>query len=426
LQLQLEKNDKYSLRKYLQQQTRQNSVMEVVMKLPYMNTVYTNLILQRDYQPVKFVGVAAPQNILILQRFHRQVYFLVQLVDGDHLSPEEIAIKLKNDYEGLLENNFDQVLHIIEVLVLNDAPSESMLAAIDGALEGENVAKRFLSCFTVDLSRHIVIRQFGAHGQSSVNTDGLEKFLKAQFKAVNPDYEVLPDINELLALRQREYSIDLKVSKPSLTYALIGINIAVFVFFNIYAMMHGYSYESMLVNFGAKDNRLIMAGQYWRLISPVFLHAGYLHLLINCYSLYVVGDIVERIFGHPKYAVIYFLAGLYGSIASFIFSANPAVGASGAIFGLLGALAYYGVERPKVFTKYFGYNVAVTILINVAIGFSMPGIDNFAHLGGLSGGFLTAYAIKANQEAGKSKERFLMLLAVIFIAAAAFYYGLSR
>jgi rhomboid protease GluP len=392
------------------------------MKHPYMNTVYTDLILQRDYEPVNFVGLPVSQDILFLQKYHHDIYFLVQLLDGDLLSPEAIEDKLRNGYDFLLENNSNQVLHMIEVFVFNEAPSEDILTAIQNGLAGQNIARRYLSCFTVDLSHQIVARE----SKSSLNTDGLEKFLKTQFKEVKPSYDVLPDIGGLLALRKREYSIDVKVGKPRLTYALIGINIAVFVFCNIYSFIYGLQYESMLVAFGAKDNRLIMAGEYWRLLSPVFLHANPLHLLVNCYSLYVVGNIVERIFGHLKYAAIYFIAGLYGSIASFIFSVNPAVGASGAIFGLLGALVYYGVERPKVFTKYFGYDIGVTILVNVAIGFSMAGIDNFAHLGGLSGGFLAAYAIKVNNEAGKDRERFLLLLAVIFIAAVAFYYGLNR
>jgi rhomboid protease GluP len=393
------------------------------MKHPYLNTLYTNLILQRDYQPVKLVGASAPQDILILQKYHHDINFLIQLMDGDLLNPLAMETKLKADYEFLLENNSSQVLHMVEIVIFNEPPAEDMLVAIHKGLANHDFVKRFISCFTVNLSEQTVKRQ----SKASLNTDGLEKLLKTQFKEVNPSYEVLPDISSLLALRKQEYTIEVKVNKPTLTYALIGINIAVFVFFNIYSMMYGHGklYESMLVDFGAKDNGLILAGQYWRLISPVFLHANPLHLLVNCYSLFVVGNIVERIFGHLKYGMIYFMAGLYGSIASFVFSANPAVGASGAIFGLLGALVYYGVERPKIFKKYFGYNVWVTILINVAIGFSMAGIDNFAHLGGLSGGFLTAYAIKANEATGKGKERYLTLFIVMFIAALAFYYGLN-
>ncbi len=392
------------------------------MKHPYLNTVYTNLILQRDYEPVQSVGPVMPQELLFLQKYHHDTYFLVQLIDGDIFDPQTVRTKLKADYQSLVNMNSNQLMHMVEVLVFDQTPSEEMISAMEDGLTNPEFAKCYFSCFIVDLSTRTVIRQ----SKSSINTDGLEKLLKTQFNEVNPDYEVLPDINGLLALRRQEYTIDVKVAKPALTYALIGINIAVFVFFNFYATMQGRQYESMLVDFGAKDNALIITGQYWRLISPIFLHGNWLHLLVNCYSLFVVGNIVERIFGHPKYAAIYFLAGIYGSIASFILSSNPAVGASGAIFGLLGALVYYGVERPKIFKKYFGYNVWITLLMNIVIGFSMPGIDNFAHLGGLGGGFLTAYALKVSNEKTKILERMILFIMVFFLAVLAFYYGLMN
>jgi rhomboid protease GluP len=311
---------------------------------------------------------------------------------------------------------------MIEVFVFNYTPPEDFIAAINNELKGKNVAKRYLSCFTVELAEQLVTRQ----SKLALNTDGIEKILKIHFNKLGSDSEEAPDINNLLALRQKEYTIALKVQKPSLTFALIGINVAVYLFFNIYAFLHGQNYESMLTNFGAKDNLRILAGEYWRLISPVFLHANLLHLLVNCYSLFILGNIVERIYGHIKYVALYFMAGLFGSIASFIFSVQPSVGASGAIFGLLGALVYYGVEEPKIFKKYFGYSVITTIIINIFITFSIPGIDYSAHLGGLIGGFITAYAIKVNNVPGKSNERFWALLMVIFIAAVAFYYGLSN
>ena len=85
-----------------------------------------------------------------------------------------------------------------------------------------------------------------------------------------------------------------------------------------------------------------------------------------------------------------------------------------------------GWKNLKIFKKYFGYNVALTIVINIVIGFSMAGIDNFAHIGGLTGGFLTAYAIKVNTDSGKLRQRILALGAVLLIAYGGFYYGLHN
>jgi rhomboid protease GluP len=315
---------------------------------------------------------------------------------------------------------------MIAVLVLNRYPSEDLLAAIHRGIDGQDVAKRYLSCFTVDLSQQTVARQ----SKSSINTDGLERFLKTQFSEVNYSYEQLPDISGLLALREKEYTIDLKVSKPSLTYALIGINIAVWLFIFIYSYLYQCNFNYLNLIFGAKVNKLIAAGQYWRLVTPIFLHAGplpfILHLLVNCYSLYILGNIVERMFGHIKYALIYFIAGIYGNIASFIFIVQNGVGASGAIFGLFGALIYYGVEEPKIFKKYFGSGVVITIILNIFLTLAIPGIDYTAHLGGLIGGFLTAYAIKVNNETGKIREQLTLITIVTLIAVLAFYYGLRN
>jgi rhomboid protease GluP len=364
----------------------------------------------------------------MLQKFRNQAIFIVQLIDGDQLTPASIQAKLKQDYDFLVANDASQVLHMIEVFIFNETPSEQTVTAIEAGLAGQNIARRYLSCFTVNMSEQMVIRQ----SRSSIDTDGLEQFLKTRFHEVDPTLDVLPDVGSLLAKREQEYTIALKVRKPTLTYALVGINIAVWVFIFAYASLFHYDFNYLNLIFGAKVNKLIAAGDYWRLVTPIFLHAGPfpyilpMHLMVNCYSLFILGNIVERIFGHVKYAMIYFIAGIFGNIASFIFIPQSGVGASGAIFGLFGALIYYGVEQPKIFKKYFGSGVVSTIVLNIALTLLIPGIDYTAHLGGLAGGFLTAYAVKVNDEVEKSQERWVRLGLVILIGLVAFYYGLRQ
>ncbi len=161
-----------------------------------------------------------------------------------------------------------------------------------------------------------------------------------------------------------------------------------------------------LINFGAKHNGLINDGEWWRLVAPIFLHGGVLHLLMNMYGLWILGPYVERLYGSAKFVVFWILTGIGGVVASylsvqpelyaeggviarFLFKAADAVsvGASGALFGLIGVLFVFGIkfrhELPEGFKQAFGTGMLPTILLNIFIGYVIPVIDNAAHLGGL-------------------------------------------
>jgi len=173
--------------------------------------------------------------------------------------------------------------------------------------------------------------------------------------------------------------------KPFFTYIFIAIQVVMFL---VLELQGGSTNNSTLIKFGAKFNPLILAGEWWRFITPVFLHIGVLHLLMNTLALYFLGTAVERIFGKARFLLIYLLAGFFGSLVSFIFSPSISAGASGAIFGCFGALLYFGMIYPRLFFRTIGVNILVVLGINLVFGFSMPGIDNAGHIGGLIGGFL--------------------------------------
>lgn len=177
---------------------------------------------------------------------------------------------------------------------------------------------------------------------------------------------------------------------PFVTYAILVINLIVFA---LMTFAGGSTDQRVLIAFGAKVNSLILEGEVWRLITSTFLHIGIMHLFFNLYALNALGSLAEEIFGHRKFFLIYLLAGLGGSIASLIFSSALSAGASGAIFGLLGALVYLSYKRPKLWKSGLGMNLIVVILVNIAFGLMVPGIDNFAHLGGLLMGTLITILI---------------------------------
>lgn len=174
------------------------------------------------------------------------------------------------------------------------------------------------------------------------------------------------------------------------TYTLILINLAVFL---LMTLAGGSANYKILILFGAKVNVLIEAGQYWRLLTSVFIHIGFTHLLFNIYALIALGKFTEKIFGHGKMIFIYLFSGLTGSLFSFLFSPSISAGASGAIFGLLGALVAYGWKNSLLWRSGLITNLLIVLGINLFFGLVAQGIDNYAHLGGLLGGILCGFAL---------------------------------
>lgn len=176
-------------------------------------------------------------------------------------------------------------------------------------------------------------------------------------------------------------------SKPFFTYIFIAIQIAVFILMEFNG---GSTNSKTLIEFGAKYSPYIMQGEWWRFFSPMIVHIGFIHLLMNTFSLYLIGAEVERIYGNARFLFIYIFAGFAGTLGSFIMTPNLSAGASGAIFGCFGALLYFGIVYPKLFMRSMGSSVIVLIIINLVYGFTVSGIDNAGHIGGLIGGFLAA------------------------------------
>ena len=181
---------------------------------------------------------------------------------------------------------------------------------------------------------------------------------------------------------------------PFLTYALLCIYVAVF---GLATLAGGTEDTDVLLDFGAMFGPYISEGEYWRLFSATFLHSGIMHLGFNGLSLFIFGQMVERWYGHARFALVYVLSGLAGSVSSYLFNSIAiGAGASGAIFGVIGALAAFFLIQRRAFGKYAQNSlmgIGVIIAINIFIGVLTPGIDNWAHVGGLVSGFLLGLAL---------------------------------
>lgn len=192
-------------------------------------------------------------------------------------------------------------------------------------------------------------------------------------------------------VKQQTYQKSVRHSASApITFTIAAINVVVWVLMTVYG---GSQDPAVLRLFGAKDNARIIAGEYWRFITPMFLHIGGLHLWFNSIALLSLGGHVERMYGSLRFIPIYFIAGFFGTYASFMFSPHLSAGASGAIFGLFGALLFFATKNPSVFGHTMGPGLISALGINLVLGFLIPGIDNYAHLGGLLGGFIAAFLI---------------------------------
>ena len=248
--------------------------------------------------------------------------------------------------------------------------------------------------------------------KTKVDENGLEYFIK-----------VTDNINQKNESKSKIAEKIFSFKKPIVTYSLIFICILVFIL--MYVLGNGSTDNYTLLIFGANVDTLTKNGDYYRLFTSMFLHIGILHLLCNMYSLYIIGKEVENVFGKVKYLIIYLLSGIAGSILSLAFNHNTiCAGASGAIFGLLGALLYFGYYYRTYLGATLTRSIIPVIVLNLIIGFTSSGIDNAAHIGGLVGGILIAMAVgvpdKSNNN-NKINGIVLSLIYFIFIIYLSFF-----
>lgn len=215
--------------------------------------------------------------------------------------------------------------------------------------------------------------------------DGLQLFIK-----------ITNDINKKNRSDQEKAEEIFKPKKPYITYALILINTLIFL-----GAIITNTHEEIVDKFCLYGPVIRTYKEYYRLFTSIFLHADIIHLLFNCYTLYVIGSQLESFMGRTKYLIIYLVSGLFGSLLSITLSMNPSIGASGAIFGLMGSLLYFGYHYRVYLGNVLKSQLIPLIILNLLYGFMLTGIDNAAHIGGLIGGILITYALGVKYKSSK-------------------------
>jgi rhomboid protease GluP len=206
--------------------------------------------------------------------------------------------------------------------------------------------------------------------------------------------------------------------------------------------------EGVLLSFGAKTNYTIgHLHEWWRFVTPVFIHVNMIHLLMNMYGLWVLGPWVEKLYGSARFVVFWIVTGICGLVASYLtvipgsrpglvasflikYEDAPSAGASGALFGLIGVLFVFGLkyrhELPEGFKRAFGTGMLPVILLNVAIGFLGRGIiDNAAHMGGLFSGAAIAAVVsykRPGEPAGVTLAWRVAQIVVLLLVLISFFF----
>lgn len=258
----------------------------------------------------------------------------------------------------------------------------------------------------------------------------LEEFIEKLNQQLNIEYELSEaDINRQIqnknviaqAITNQKKKPNKKINKPYLTVLLIAINSFIFL---LMTLNGGTLDPEQLVKYGANFNPAIVNGEWWRFITSMFIHIGLLHLFMNMLALYYLGILVENIYGSIRFFIIYFLSGIAGSVTSFAFSMNISAGASGALFGMFGALIYFSLFNRNEFGKALNRNILTILAINIVFGLLIPQIDMGAHMGGLVAGLIAAAIVGLKKQKSLALSIF-SIVAYIGLIVLLYYYGVG-
>ena len=238
----------------------------------------------------------------------------------------------------------------------------------------------------------------------------LAKKLKFSEKGLELFVKVTNDINEHNANDQKKISKVFTPKKPIITYILLALNFAMFLIPSLLGNMDQF------YNWGATYGPFIRMGQYYRLLTGAFIHGGIFHLLFNMYALLIIGSQLESFIGKSRYLLVYLFSAICASLLSITMNGNVAsVGASGAIFGLLGALLYFGYHYRVYLGGVIKSQIIPIIVINLVLGFMMPDVDNAAHIGGLIGGCLMMMGVGVQYKSSTSEKINGCIMSIIYL-----------
>ena len=372
--------------------------MEEEMMLDEKNVITMKLlhyfITEKNYNPIVLQGV---DNEIWLENLDEECK-VIRIVSNYIHNDEQFdydVFKTRRILNKIKKKTFSFHMNVMSIFLdmgdnisedINEDPNLMCINVRDESDIGNNKMIRELF---PDLSRKMIY-----------NEKGVELFMK-----------ITGDINRHNKEDATRLEKVFKSKVPYITYFFIVVN-CIFFFVPLVLGQSNAIVEAFCVH-----GPSIRAGQYYRLFTGILLHGNLLHLLFNCYSLYVIGSQIESYLGKIKYIIIYLFAGLTGSLLSITMSGGVgSVGASGAIFGLLGALLYFGYYYRVFLGNVLKSQIVPLIALNLIYGFFTPGVDNFAHIGGLVGGIVITMALGVKDKSSTFEKVNGWIIAAVFLA----------
>lgn len=361
---------------------------ELTMKLLHY------FITEENYQPIVLHG--GNQNEFWLENLNAP-YKIVRIMGGyihnkeqlefDIFKSEDILSKIKKKTFSFKMNALSIMMDLNDNVQLNDTNHIDYVNINDEA----------------DLTKYENIKEVFPTIIDKLNfkEDGLDLIVK-----------ITNDINHKNKAQSDHVASIFKKDKPIATYILMAINIIVFLM--MYFFGAGSEDNVTLVKFGALVGDYVTLGEYYRLITSMFVHIGIFHILFNMYALYILGPQIENFFGRAKFIIIYLFSGIIGNLLTIIFMPHYiSAGASGGIFGLLGALVYFGYHYRVYLGNVLRTQIIPVVIINLAIGFTLPGINQVAHVGGLLSGYLITMAVGLDNKTSKIEKINAIIVSIL-------------
>ena len=343
---------------------------EIVMKLVHF------LVTKENYTPIVVNGV---RNEVWLENVEGP-YKIVRINSNYIHNKEQFNFdiyKTNNVAKQIKKKTLSWKMNVLNIFLdLNDSVKLNSVNYIDNIKVND----------TEDLVHNeTVVEAFPNIEKDIINTDN------DVYLIVN----VTNDINSKTAKENRKYEEVFKPKKIVITYALMALCTLIYIL---------QIFFPSLTALGAVNGTLVKSGQVYRLITSMFMHGSIWHLLCNMYSLYVIGCATENYFGKKKFLLIYLVSGIIGSMFSCIFNTGWSLGASGAIFGLMGALCYFGYYYRLYMGKALYNEIIPVIILNLALSLVVSNIDFYAHIGGLIGGVFITMGLGVKNKTDKQSS----------------------
>lgn len=359
------------------------------------------LIIDKHYNPIVIQGV---ENEIWLENLNEE-YRVVRIVTGTILNEEQLGydiFKTKRILKKIKRKTFTFSMKSLNIFL-------DLNKSIDVDFPKEFTYVRAGS--ETSLKRNKLINEVFPDMKEKLKytEEGMQLFVK-----------ITSDINEHNIEDSEKVEKIFKPKYPLITYILIVINIFLYVFPIVYnKQLDIFSRFCLYAPY-------VRNGEYYRLITCAFFHANIWHLLCNVYALYIMGSQLESFIGKIKYIIVYFFSVLTASLMSMVFLKDGiSVGASGALFGIMGAILYFGYHYRVYLGNVIKTSIIPLIVLNLVLGFTIDGIDNFAHIGGLIGGFLINIGLGVKYKSTTFEKVNGLLVSFIylgFLIFMAFFY----